>query len=391
MKSIYEVAVIGKGMIGSSTAKYLAKAKFDVLLIGPDEPAVGTDALVYASHYDAARIFRRIGTDDAWTQLNLISAAAFPEIEKESGIIFHYPVSCLYVSEYPDDLCLRNAHHIIQHISQPPRFISSSDDIRMEYPQFVFPHGVKAMIEPAPSGYIRPLDLINAQLKIFKSSGGLCVNDTVIKVHRNQKDHQIMTQSGQTYQAEKIIVCGGSFTNFNQIIPHPLAFDLKSETVLLVETSKSMPQIPCLLWETRRADYDGIYLIGPVLYPDQKYYLKMGCNLKEDYHFNTLPEIQHWFKSEEHNRNKHRLLDIFRNLLPGMIIKNAITKPCIIARTPHKKPYIGLLDQNLFVAAGGNGYSAKCSDAIGKTMAHLVEHQSFPSNLSPASFHPILA
>ena len=106
MKSIFEIAVIGKGMIGTATAKYLAKANHDVLLIGPNEPAQGTDALVYASHYDAARICRRVGSDHGWTQLNLQSLAAFPEIEQESGINFHCPVSCLYVSEYPDDPCL---------------------------------------------------------------------------------------------------------------------------------------------------------------------------------------------------------------------------------------------------------------------------------------------
>ncbi|MBK8500886.1 MAG: FAD-binding oxidoreductase [Saprospiraceae bacterium] len=252
MNSIYEIAVIGKGMIGAATAKYLAKANYDVLLIGPDEPAAGSDALVYASHYDAARIFRRVGTDDCWTQLNLQSAAAFPEIEQESGIIFHYPVSCLYVSEYPDDPCLRYAHQIAADISQPPRFIDSSDEIKKEYPKFVFPHGVKAMVEPAPSGYIRPLDLISAQIKIFKNNGGYFINDTVIKIDHNRKGYQIITQAGHTYLTSKVVVCSGSFTNFNRLINHSLVFNLESETVLLVETRAHCPKY--LVYFGRPAD-----------------------------------------------------------------------------------------------------------------------------------------
>jgi sarcosine oxidase len=391
MKSIFEIAVIGKGMIGTATAKYLAKANHDVLLIGPNEPSQGTEALVYASHYDAARICRRVGSDHGWTQLNLQSLAAFPEIEQESGINFHCPVSCLYVSEYPDDPCLRYGRALAADISQPPRFIDSREDLNKEYPMFIFPHGVKAMIEPAPSGYIRPLDLISAQLKIFENNGGLFINDTVIKVQHNRKDYQIITQTGHNYLASKVIVCSGSFTNFNQLINHPLAINLESETVLLVETPGPIPEIPCLLWETSRPDYNGIYLIGPVLYPDQKYYIKMGCNLSEDFHFNTLSEIQHWFKSDDHIRNKDRLLDIFKYLMPHIKINNVITKPCIIARTPHKKPYIGQLDHGLFVAAGGNGYSAKCSDAIGQATVHFVRNQTLPPALPAASFHPILA
>ncbi|MBK8500885.1 MAG: FAD-binding oxidoreductase [Saprospiraceae bacterium] len=117
----------------------------------------------------------------------------------------------------------------------------------------------------------------------------------------------------------------------------------------------------------------------------------MGCNLREDFHFNTLPEIQHWFKGGAHLRNRDRLLDIFKYLMPDIKINNAITKPCIIARTPHKKPYIGQLDQGLFVAAGGNGYSAKCSDAIGKTMTHFVLNHALPSAFPPGTFQPILA
>jgi sarcosine oxidase len=152
-----------------------------------------------------------------------------------------------------------------------------------------------------------------------------------------------------------------------------------------------MPEVPCLLWESSGSDYNGIYLIGPVLYPDQKYYIKMGCNLSQDLHFNTLLEIQQWFNGDQHLRNKYRLLDIFKQLMPYIPINNAITKPCIIARTPHKKPYIGQLEAGFFVAAGGNGYSAKCSDAIGKTMTHFVLNQTLPPSFLPNAFELILA
>jgi len=54
------------------------------------------------------------------------------------------------------------------------------------------------------------------------------------------------------------------------------------------------------------------------------------------------------------------------------------------------KPYIGWLDdQGLFVACGGNGYSAMCSDALGSIASHLLTKGVFPKEYSAATFKPV--
>jgi len=44
---------------------------------------------VHASHYDAARITRRIGPDVIWSELAKASIARYSDIEMRSGLPFH--------------------------------------------------------------------------------------------------------------------------------------------------------------------------------------------------------------------------------------------------------------------------------------------------------------
>jgi len=43
----------------------------------------------------------------------------------------------------------------------------------------------------------------------------------------------------------------------------------------------------------------------------------------------------------------------------------------------------------LFIAAGGNGYAAMCSDAIGKIAATLIQEGFFPTGFISEDFQPV--
>ena len=102
MKSKPVIAVIGRGLIGSAAAKYLAKAGTAPIVIGPDEPAQKqTHQGVFASHYDAGRITRVLDPDPIWGQLARNSIETYAEIEAQSGIQFYHPSGCLSVGPGP--------------------------------------------------------------------------------------------------------------------------------------------------------------------------------------------------------------------------------------------------------------------------------------------------
>ena len=83
---IFDTIIIGKGLIGSATAKHLSLSQKNIAIIGPDEPSNLEQAHVFASHYDSGRVQRLIGHNDVMTQLNLLSVNHYPWLQAESGI-----------------------------------------------------------------------------------------------------------------------------------------------------------------------------------------------------------------------------------------------------------------------------------------------------------------
>ena len=205
---------------------------------------------------------------------------------------------------------------------------------------------------------------------------------------------QVATMNGSIYSAKKILVAPGAYVNFFDLIKNKVALTLKSETTIWANVSAGEAQrlsgLPSLLYEIDIPEYRNIYLIQPVKYTDGNYYLKMGCNLPADIYFDNLKDIQDWFRNGDSNANLKNLRDALMTVMPNLKAKTFLAKRCIVSFTKHGKPYIGALNDNgLFVAAGGNGYSAMCSDALGRIASHVLMEGVFPVEYSAESFQPI--
>lgn len=391
----YDCIVIGKGLIGSAAAKYLKKTFEHVAIIGPDEPVHQLDkAQVFGSHYDQSRVQRVIGVDPVWTLLNKQSAAQYAKLEKESGVHFHSSEGCLYVSPNGKDAYIQKLPEQANQFRLPYQFFENGDLIHKALPDFTFPAHSFGMLEPAPSGHINPFQLIKAQLHVFKTQGGVIYNDTVVKTEYENQLYKIHTESGQQLNSRKVLVTAGAFSNFFGLLPRSLELELESETVLLAQVSKDeakrLSKLPSLLYELETSEVEGIYMVHPVQYPDGQFYLKMGCNLATDIPFETLEQIQEWFRNGDGDANKEVLRKTLHAIMPNLRTMGYKTKKCIVSRTAHGHCYIGSTGQeNLFVAAGGNGYSAMCSDATGQVAAHYVIHGNVPSGYSAKSFEPV--
>lgn len=393
---MFDCIVIGKGLIGSSAAKYLKGNLDQVAIIGPDEPLHDLEkARVFASHYDQSRVQRIIGVDPVWTQLNKQSAAHYPKLESDSGISFHTSEGCLYVSPYGRDEYLKNVPNQADQFRLPYQFFENESILYKTFPDYTFPIGSFGMLEPSPAGHINPLKLIQAQLKVFQKNEGKIYNDTVVELHQHNNSFSLNTLTGQTYSAKKVLVTAGAFSNFFGLLPQPLDLELESETVLMAEVSeneaKRLSQLPSLLYELDTEAVEGIYLVQPVQYPDGRYYLKMGCNLSTDIPFQNLEQIQEWFRNGDTSTNEKVLRKALNTLMPDLSVIRYATKKCIVSRTQHGQCYIGsTAKKNLYVAAGGNGYSAMCSDELGRIASHYTVHENIPSDYTCASFQPVV-
>jgi glycine/D-amino acid oxidase-like deaminating enzyme len=386
----FDSIVIGKGLVGAAAAKYLCALQHKVAVIGPDEPQENDSFLVYASHYDQARVQRIIGKDANWTRLNAHATAQYPAIQAQSGIHFHTGVGCLYMNPYGKDSYLTNLPALADEFG-----ISTEQftlDNRTTIKGFVFPAGSAGMFESAPSGYINPRMLLQAQLKLFAAQKGTHITDTVTRlVPQGENQFTIYTHSGQSYTAANVVVATGSFMNYLDVLPQKISLQTKSEVVLLARVAPTiLPQfatLPSLLYELDEEGLEGIYLLPPVQYPDGHYYIKIGANTPMDIFFTELASIQDWFLHADISAYTAPLLQALKKLLPALPDDNVLTKKCIISRTPHGRPYISeTATKGLFIAGGCNGYSAMCSDAMGYVASQLVHTGHLPDGYSPDAF-----
>ena len=390
---IYDCIIIGAGLIGSAAAKYISEPGKKVALIGPDEAKVLDQQIVFASHYDRARIQRIFGRDPVSTSLNQQSANAYSSMEEKSNIRFHSKEGCMYVNPYGMDTYLENIAEQSKNFTVNFQSFDSGEKLNSFEPNYHFPDSSKGIFEAAPSGHINPRLLIKAQLNLFQKNGGEVFNDTAIDISNDSNDLKITTYSGKIFLTKKVLLAPGSFVNFFNLLPEKLALTLKSESTIWVKTSVEeglrLSKLPGLLYKIKEPEIDDIYLIRPLEYPDGNFYFKIGANFPSDIFFNDLKEIQDWFKTGNNENNLAIMKDYLLQLIPSIGISDSFTKKCIVCYTPHGKPYIGEVGNNLFVAAGGNGYSAMSSDALGKIAASVVSENGFPAPFSAETFRPV--
>lgn len=390
---IYDCIIIGRGLIGSAAAKYISDSQKKVALIGPDEETVLNQQIVFASHYDRARIQRIFGRDAVSTLLNQQSANAYSSIESESGIKFHSTEGCLYVNPYGMNSYLDNVVEQSKNFTVNFQSFDSFESLDSFAPDYHFPKTSRGIFEAAPSGHINPRLLIEAQLNLFQKNNGEIFNDTAIDISFENNEIKITTLSGKIFYSKKVLLAPGAFVNFFNLLKQKLFLTLKSESTIWVKTRAEeglrLSKLPTLLFKISEPEIDDIYLIRPLQYPDGSFYLKMGANFPSDIFFKDLKEIQDWFKSRSNESNLKILKDCLLELIPSIATEDSFTKKCIVCYTKHGKPYIGEVEKNLFVAAGGNGYSAMSSDALGKIAATLVLENRFPKEFSADDFRPV--
>ncbi len=190
--------------------------------------------------------------------------------------------------------------------------------------EYLFPPASVGLLEASPSGHINPFKLIEAQESVFVKNGGTSINQTVIGIKREPDGYKVQTNAGTTFNANRVLVSAGAFSNFNTLIPRPLKLELESETVLLAQVSEEeasrLQRLPSLLYEINEPEIEGIYLVRPLPYPDGNYYLKMGSNLPSDIRFHSLEAIQEWFRTGDSEANI------------GMSLRNPSTKSCRSSR-----------------------------------------------------------
>lgn len=399
--SIYDIAVIGKGLIGAGAIRHLTISHPDlnVCIIGPDEPENRkTHTGVFASHYDEGRITRIIDPSPIWGHLARASIQQYPHIESTSGIQFHHKVGCLRTT----DICERAKNiDAIAEAFKPPYTRLTAMGCREAYPYLEFSDEFIAWAEHGDAGYINPRALVKAQITIAEANGADIIREIVQSISQADDIVTITTRDGNTITAKKILIAAGGYSN--SLLDKKLDLKTKTHSILKIEIDadevKRLSDMPSIISSFNDTNVKSLYMLPPVKYPDGKTYVKLGAGGDEDelapavQHFVDASEDDHdlvpWFQSDGHQDIAEILKRAAHKMIHNLRAISYETVPCLLTYSEHGNPYIDKLADSIYVATAGNGGAAKSSDEIGRLGAILCATDTWDSELNREDFRAV--
>ncbi len=379
----YEFAVIGKGLFGSAAARHLSAAADRVVLIGPDEPADRTahDG-VYASHYDQGRLTRRIASNRLWAEMTARTFAAISMLETATGATILRPVGCLTVKN-PAVAPRHTRETDAEGDVDLTEYEIGDESWRDIFPEFDFPAGCSIVYEGAPAGVLDPRALVASQLEVARSQGATVITDFVTRAGEDAAAVTLRLASGREVRCGRVLVAVGSFVNHFPLLPRRLGISVETETFMLGTVSdrdgRRLATIPTVQYSIDDPDIADIYMTPPLVYPDGRWKVKMGCNTSADRHPESLEEIQAWVRSGDTDALAAAMQTAMQTMLPHVDFVEYETSPCIITMTANDHPIIDQTSDRTFVAVAGNGMGAKSSDGWGGLAAQSMLDEPWPT------------
>ena len=363
-------------MIGSAAARCLGEKNNSVALIGPEEPKQwSTHDGVFSSHYDEGRITRIIDSNSHWSEFARSSINEYSYLEEESGIRFFNPVGCLQGPQKKmpgKDWNALNESALKHQVSHE---ILGKDELQKHYPFFRFDDD-KAILEAETAGYINPRKLVQAQNNIASVHGVQHIKETALKLEKKGSQWNVLTDQGNLYIADIILLCTGAFTN--ALLKEPLPFTIFPRTVLLARVEENQIErfnnMPCMIWDLDSGfEFADMYLMPPILYPDGNHYIKIGGDAPNSITAHNSIELKQWFLDGGSKDHANGLKEILLYLMPELEDSEFHHKPCVTTYTETGYPFIDELSSgNLYTACAGCGLSAKSSNELGSIAARKV-------------------
>lgn len=372
----FDVAVVGAGIMGSAASRHLAAMGSRVALIGPAEPnSKTTHNGVFASHYDQARVSRKLDSNHDWSRFSQASIERYAEIAKAGGRPFFRPVGSIMAgpetgtgSTFIQNALKVGKDHQIDF--EELRGVA----LRARFPFFDFPDVMLALYEQAGGGWINPRDCIVSQIEAGKRLGVSIFRQEVRYITERQDHLVIICSDGTEIRAEKAIIACGAFSKAEGLLPEPLPMKVYARTVTFFELPSEeierLRNMPSVVYVPPDQSCDP-YILPPVRYADGKTYIKIGGDPK-DVELETIDDIKAWFQGNGNESVGAFLRDELLKLMPDLTFTSVSFGSCVTSFTSTGKPLIYQQTERLIVLTGGNGAGAKCGDELGRLGAKLA-------------------
>ncbi|WP_416914717.1 MAG: NAD(P)/FAD-dependent oxidoreductase [Roseicyclus sp.] len=385
-----DFVVIGRGLMGTACARYLAEAGCRVTLVGPDEPSdPARHDGPFGSFHDAGRITRTIAHDPVWARLSSRSLARYREIEARTGIDFY--TECGGVMAGLDHGAMAG---FTAGFHETPRALGLVHEpldgaaLSKRFPMFALPDGSRGVFDPL-GGHVDPRAMRRAHEVLALEAGAEVVTHHVV----DREGGTVTLADGRALSAEHVVVATGGWATAAPLGMARPAMRVFQRTVVLAEISETeaerLKDTPSLIWVPENDPTDR-YLLPAIRYPDGRIYVKIGGEW-------TSPEahggdgLNAWFKTNGGAEAGQSLLADLVRVMPDMRIERVLTLPCAVTFTKTGYPYVARIDDRATLLTGGNGAAAKCADELGRLGAVAALGGNVAAEGLGTDFAPVFA
>ncbi len=386
---VFDVVVVGGGMIGASASRHLAESGLEVAVVAPPEPAdpAGHNG-PFGAHYDEARLSRSLYAGEVEAELSRRARDAVAYVEEHSERPVYTGSGHLYVSLPGDDDGIASAVEALPEGHGVE--VLGGDDLGWRFPEMAFQDDMVGYLEPGAGGALNPRGLVAAQLRGAVAAGAEVVGSPAVAVE-DDADRRVTLADGTVLAAGKVLLATGAFTGTPGLLERRLALRIKTETVLFAELggpeADRLAGIPPFHYSVVDGSVADVYVAPPTTYPDGSVLLKWGANTVADRWLGSVAEVRSWYRGGDSDGAITMMRPSMEATFPGLRPMAWHSHRCAITYTNHALPYIdALVPGSTYLAVGGNGRSAKWAEPLGALAASLVAEDRWTDELPAERF-----
>lgn len=370
-KTSYRYIVIGLGGLGSAAAYWLSQTEGSEVL-GIEQFELGHGR---GESDDHSRIIRKTYHTPAYVRLaeaayetwGMVEQDAGEELVVKTGELNFWPEeTSLNKRDYTDALTACNV----------PFEIFSAFEVQRYFPQFVIDDSVQAIWQ-RDGGLLASRKANAVHRRLAARNGALLMDKAPINAIRQINGGYEVEVSGQVFEAEKLIIAAGPWTNkilahFGLHLPLAVTHEQVSYFKPLSADAFVPEQFPVWIWMILD-NYYGFPIYG-----------ENGIKVAKDRFFRVDPDKRD-FVADVVNENQVR--NFLRQHIPSAAGPLIYTKTCILTHTPDTDFVLDCLPghPNVHCVVGAN-HAMKFASLIGKILSNLAVSGFTSSDISPFSF-----
>ena len=204
---MYDVVVVGAGVMGSATAYWLSRAGKRVALLDKYSPAH-----VRASSADESRTVRyQYGGQAVYTRMVAAAVELWKEFDRQSGTSFYREQGKLTLQSRPDFAPLLDGYEGLRALGYRPQWLDGND-VKRRFPQFA--NVDSGFILEGVGGYVAAGPVTRA-LAESAAELGAQVHAGADVVELRESGGRIaaaVTRDGRTFEADAFVIAAGPWT-----------------------------------------------------------------------------------------------------------------------------------------------------------------------------------